>query len=110
MTLTKNTIVPQAENTHPNDPHHVGSGSADSPGGANSAPVTQEELSQGQESYPGSRPEQSLDAQNAIPGGVAGATPTAGDTDPGSTASAEETGQDGNTNDPAKKKAHDWNG
>lgn len=33
-----------------------------------------------------------------------------GDLDPGGTASADETGQGGDPTDPAKNKAHPWNG
>ncbi len=51
-----------------------------------------------------------------IPNTVTDSTTTAGDqlpagdTDPGSTQSADETGQGGDPTDPAKNKAHPWNG
>jgi len=41
---------------------------------------------------------------------TAGDQTEAGDTDAGSTQSADETGQAGDPTDPAKNKAHPWNG
>jgi len=41
---------------------------------------------------------------------TAGDQPPAGDIDPDSTRSADETGQGGDPADPAKNKAHPWNG
>ena len=40
----------------------------------------------------------------------AGQSQDAGDTDPDGTHSADETGQGGDPTDPAKNKAHPWNG
>lgn len=41
---------------------------------------------------------------------TAGDEVPAGDLDPGGTKSADETGQGGDPTDPAKNKAHPWNG
>ena len=41
---------------------------------------------------------------------TAGDSVDAGDVDPGGTHSANETGQGGDPTDPAKNKAHPWNG
>ncbi len=55
-------------------------------------------------------------ADGPIPNTTTNATSTAGDEipagdlDPGGTESADETGQGGDPTDPAKNKAHPWNG
>jgi hypothetical protein len=55
VTLTKDTPVPEAKNTHPDDPQKTGSGSSKSPGGGSAPQQTAEEMTAGQESYPGGR-------------------------------------------------------
>ena len=55
MTLTKDTPLQENAETDPNDPHKTASGSAESPGGAATGNQTMNDLTQGQESYPGDR-------------------------------------------------------
>ena len=86
------------------------SGSAQSPGGANSATGDASAMTHGQEGYPGPRSGGETDKS----GEQAEQTPPAGDTDPDSTASSDETGQAGalsaTEQDPQKNKGNAWNG
>ncbi len=113
----------RGENTqdNPDDPQSLGQGHAQAPGGGDTSPQDARDMTQGQESYPGDRAVGEADrsvgptdrATNASTADAASnnaATPIAGDTDPGSTQSADETGQAGDPTDPAKNKAHPWNG
>ncbi len=62
------------------------------------------------------QPETTDTAEGVIPNTTTNDTTTAGDElpagdiDPDSTRSADETGQGGDPTDPAKNKAHPWNG
>ena len=63
------------------------------------------------------RPDETVEtADGAIPNTTTDATSTAGDElpagdiDPDGTRAADETGQGGDPTDPAKNKAHPWNG
>ncbi len=56
MTLTKDTPVTENQSTHPDDPQKTASGSSQSPGGADAPAQDQNEMTAGQESYPGDRP------------------------------------------------------
>lgn len=136
MELTKDT--PITENTSPDDPHQTGSGNAEALGGKDAPVQSAGEMSHGGEAYPGPRAGGETDklaqepgdtvhtpldsigstesADGMIPNTTTPETTTAGDElpmgdlDPGGTRSADETGQGGDPAEPAKNKAHPWNG
>ena len=129
MELTKDT--PIMESTLPDDPHQIGSGNAASPGGKDAPTQTASDMTHSGEGYPGPRAGGETDklvqepgdkvndvqsADGEIPNTTTDTTTTAGDElpmgdlDPGGTRSADETGQGGDPTEPAKNKAHPWNG
>ncbi len=70
MTITKDTPVPQAENTHPSDPHQIGSGKSTSPGGADSTHQNQHDLTFGAENDPKQSPADDHEANKPQSAGV----------------------------------------
>lgn len=56
MELTQDTGAAEQTAPHPDDPHQTGSGSSESPGGADAPTQDAYEMSHGQEGYPGPRP------------------------------------------------------
>ena len=56
MELTQDTGAAEAAAPHPDDPQKIGSGSAQSPGGADAPAQSASDMTHGQEGYPGPRP------------------------------------------------------
>jgi hypothetical protein len=87
---------PQMSNPLDNETHF-------SPGQSDTPQKDSEQMTHGQEGYPGFRPE----GINSLPGAD---PPIAGDVDSGSTESAHQQGQDGDTTKDEKKKAFNYSG
>lgn len=113
MAFQNDTGVADAHRT--DDQRKFGDGSSTAPGGANAPVQNQNELTQGQEAYPGTRQggeaDKAADAvQTGNETGLNADTPAAADVDPSSTKSSEETGQDGAPKSPGKNTGNPWNG
>ncbi len=115
MSLIADTGAREQSPDAPTDHQHTGDGSASAPGGGAAPARSTQDMTHGQEGYPGSRAAGEADKPNAPssahdPSQNNADTPVGGDTDPDSTASADETGQAGVNDRPGKDKAHPWNG
>lgn len=55
--LASDTSAEENTPPHPDDPHQIGSGTSEAPGGKNAPNYNAQEMTQGQDSYPGPRPD-----------------------------------------------------
>jgi hypothetical protein len=99
---SQGTLVNEDESVGTQGHQNQGNVTSFSPAQSDTPQKDSEQMTHGEEGYPGSRPE----GINQPPG----LTPPAGDVDPDSTKSAQETGQDGDTSKDSKKKAFNYSG